>query len=110
MSFRTTFIAATFAIAAVPAAFAGPVSADGAPLTIDASVASQASREQVRSTAQTGTARHASQGLSSADGSQLTLPAAHSTEVTRAQVQAQTRETRLEQRAADALPVLGLNG
>ena len=107
MSFRSTLIAASFALAAVPAAFAGPLSADGAPLTIDTPVvASQMSRDHARSTVQGG----AVQGLVSADGSQLIVPAARTTEVTRAQVQAQARQQRSEQRASDALPLIGLNG
>ncbi len=107
MSFRTTFIAAAIAFAAVPAAFAGPVSADGSPLTIDTPVASQTTREQVRSTVQAGADRIGT--LVSADGAPLTVPQAGATVVTRSQVQADIQNNRATLRA-DSLPLIGLNG
>jgi hypothetical protein len=107
MSFRSTFIAASIAIAAVPAAFAGPLSADGSPLTLDTQVASQNTREQVRSSVQTDAARTGV--LISADGAPLTLTQEAATGVTRAQVQAEAQNNRASLRA-DSLPLIGLNG
>jgi hypothetical protein len=106
MSFRNSFIAASIALAAVPAAFAGPLSADGSPLTLDTPVASQNTREQVRSTVQAGARTSAPV---SADGAPLTLSFEPATGVTRAQVQADVQNNRANLRA-DSLPLIGLNG
>ncbi len=117
MSYRNKFLAATIALAALPAAFAGamtqgPVSADGAPLTPTATAAASSQMNHERTLGTMGAAgmtaqRHAAV---SADGSPLTLQAPGASAMTRQQVQAEARTGRTMPRDATSLPLIGLNG
>jgi hypothetical protein len=114
MTFRTKFLAATFVIAAIPTAFAasqapGPVSADGAPLTVMAPAHGQMDHARTLGTMGASAMTHSPVAMS-ADGSPLTLHTPSASAKTRQEVQAESRTSRAMQRDAHSLPVIGLNG